>query len=93
MRFLYYISKLEERMKLSPYENNSLLPSSKFFKRMAVENFLISTGISIYYNLTNDIVGSGAITILLIYNLYRWNSLPKSLQAYRSSSNRQGLQQ
>jgi hypothetical protein len=93
MRILHYLSKLEEKMKLSPYENNSLVPSSKFFKRMAVENFLISIGTSMYYNLTNDVVGSGAMTILLIYNLYRWNSLPNSLKAYRSNSNRQGLQQ
>jgi hypothetical protein len=93
MRVLGYLSKLEERMKLSPYENNSLVPSSKFFKRMAIENFLISTGIGVYYNLTNDIAGSEAMTILLIYNLYRWNSLPKNLKAYRSNSNRQGLRQ
>jgi len=78
MRLLGYLSKLEERMKLSPYENNSLLPSSKLFKRMAVENLLISTGISVYYNLTNDVVGSGIAIILQIYNLYRWSNLPKS---------------
>jgi hypothetical protein len=86
MRFLGYLSKLEERMKLSPYENNSLVSSSKFFKRMAIENLLISTGISLYYNLTNDTAGSGITTILLIYNLYRWNSLPRARRLKHSYS-------
>lgn len=93
MKFLRYASKLEEKIKLSPYENNSLVTPSKFLKRMTIENLLLSVGITTYYNLSGDTIGSGAMLFFLIYNISRWNSLTRKLQVYKSNSDKQELQQ